>query len=313
MADDLLTISDLVADALDLADNEVSDLLNKAPFVARLPADESSNGTTHKYTKETGAPVVGFRTPNSGRDHDHSIDTEVSADLEILDYSWKVDKAVADAWRKGGPEAKIAREGRRHVRASLFAFEQQLINGTVGGASGGFVGMADVLDDKDDPMVVDATGAVAGTGSSVWAVVLGENDCMGVYKGDGPMMELGETIVQQALDGDGKSYPVYYTPGCTWLGMQVGSAFSFGRICNLTAENGKGLTDILLSQLLEQFPAGEGPDLLLMSRRSRGQLQRSRTTYSPTGQPAPLPQEYEGVPIVVTDAISNTETILTAA
>ena len=57
-------------------------------------------------------------------------------------------------------------------------------------------------------------------------------------------------------------------------------------------------------------PVGYGPTHILMSRRSRGQLQRSRTTYSPTGSPSPLPTEYEGIPIIVTDAIRDTEELL---
>lgn len=312
MADDLLTIGDLVADALDLKDNESSDLLNKAPFVAMLPAEESSNGTQHSYTKEVAAPVVGFRDPNTGRDLDHSADERVDAALEILDFSWEVDKAVADAWRRGR-ENKIAREGRRHVRSALFAYENQVINGKVSASSDGFTGMADVLNDSDDAMVVNAGGTTANTASSVWAVRLGEDDLMGVYKGDGPMMELGETTTQKVVDGTGKSYPAYYTPGCTWLGMQVGTKYSFGRICNITADAGKGLTDDLLSQLLEQFPSDAMPTHFLMGRRSRAQLQRSRTTFNPTGAPAPFPTSAFEVPILTTEAITNVEALLTAA
>jgi len=44
-----------------------------------------------------------------------------------------------------------------------------------------------------------------------------------------------------------------------------------------------------------------------MNRSQRGALQRSRTTYSPTGLPAPVPSEYEGLPIIVTDALGQNE------
>jgi hypothetical protein len=54
-----------------------------------------------------------------------------------------------------------------------------------------------------------------------------------------------------------------------------------------------------------------------MSRRSRQQLQISRTVTlqgSGTSRPnqatvAPIPTEYDGVPIIATDSILNTETL----
>lgn len=109
MADDLHGIADLIGDAFDLADIEVSDLLKASPLIAALTMEPSSNGTTHKYVKETGAPVVGFRAENAGRDMDSSDDTLVTVNLKILDFSWMSDVAVANAWRKGF-EDYVARE-----------------------------------------------------------------------------------------------------------------------------------------------------------------------------------------------------------
>src|SRR4051812_4420156 len=101
MADDLHAIADLIGDAFDISDIEVSDLLKASPFIAALPMTPSSNGTTHKYVKETGVPVVGFRAPNAGLDLDSSDDTSVSISLKALDFSWMVDVLVAEAWRRG--------------------------------------------------------------------------------------------------------------------------------------------------------------------------------------------------------------------
>ena len=70
------------------------------------------------------------------------------------------------------------------------------------------------------------------------------------------------------------------------------------------------MTDALLAQLIEKFPAGRGPNYLVMNRRSLRQLQASRTATNPTGAPAPFPSEAFGIPIVVTDAISSTEALL---
>ena len=310
MADDLLTVADFLADKLDVADVEVSDLLNDAPFFAGLPVVESSNGTTHKYPKETGAPVVGFRAENAGRDLDHSEDGLVTVNLKILDFSWGVDKAVADAWMRGGPEALIAREGRRHIRAAMYKGEEQYIQGTDAEASG-FSGFADAtgLDALADEMVLDAGGTGSNIFTSVYAVREGEDDVVGVVNGEGDGMMLGETIVQSFTDGSGKSYPAYYTPGCTWLGLQIGGARSVGRIANLN-DTDAPLTDDLIYQLLELFPSSRQPTKLLMNRQSLRQLRASRTATNVTGAPAPRPTEVDGIPIQSVESISKIEAAL---
>jgi hypothetical protein len=84
----------------------------------------------------------------------------------------------------------------------------------------------------------------------------------------------------------------------------------------VSAESGKGLTDALLARLVATFPVGHTPDALFMSRRSRAQLQASRTVTLYGGekkrpdQPAtaPLPTEFEGIPIYATDSILDTDT-----
>lgn len=312
MAHDLLTVADLVADALDLSEAEVSNLLNAAPLVGRMPVEESSNGTTHKYSIETGAPVVGFRAENVGRDHDHSVDTVVSIALKILDFSWHIDKAVADESRKRSLDEKMAREGNRHLRAAMFKAEAQFLYGTgAGGDAGGYAGLADNagLNGLNDAMVVNAGGTTANTGSSCWLLTLGPNDAQAVYNGDQPF-SLGERHEQMMADADGKLFPAYCQSATTWLGMQVGSAFSVARIANLTADTGKGLTDDLIYDAISRFPSGRQPNLIVCSRRSLKQLRESRTATNATGAPAPRPADVDGIQILNTDAILNTEALV---
>jgi hypothetical protein len=79
------------------------------------------------------------------------------------------------------------------------------------------------------------------------------------------------------------------------------------------------LTDSLIADALAKFEVGVVPDLILMSRRSRTQLQKSRsvTIFSGSGGKvsgsveniAPLPTEAFGIPIAVTDSISDVESL----
>ncbi|TWT51835.1 hypothetical protein KOR42_33080 [Thalassoglobus neptunius] len=316
MANVYMTLADIAKiNDKNLADIEVTDLLDDAPVLKVLGADESSNGESHKYTKETGAPVVGFRAANDGRENKASADTLVTIALKILDASFTVDKAVADIHNKG-PEYILAREGRRHLKAAMAGAEAQFFYG-VGADSAGFAALADNagLNGLSDAMVVNATGTTADTGSSVWAIRTNDSgsDLMAIGGGRGNSgfnIEWGETEVIRAAGSTG-FYPAYFTPISAWMGLQIGSAYSVGRIANLTADAGKGLTDDLIAELLSKFPATRKPNLLAMSRRSLLQLQQSRTATNATGAPAPFPTESHNVPIVVTDSIGNTEALLT--
>lgn len=313
MANEYLGLTDIVKlNDQNLADIDVSDLLDDAPFLKALAADVASNGTEHKYLKETGAPVVGFRAANDGRENKKSTDTLVTITLKILDASFTVDKALADSYKDGGLQL-LAREALRHMKAAFFHAEKQLIYG-VANDSLGFVGLAaaTTLDALADTMVVGAGGTTASTGSSVYLVRTNADgvDCT-VIAGNDAKIEKGETVVQRVSGETVGHYPAYFTPITGWLGLQIGSAYSVGRIANLTADSGKGLTDALISEALSRFPASRHPNLLVMNRRSLMQLQKSRTATNPTGAPAPFPQESFGVPIVVTDALTSTEALIT--
>ena len=311
MAATYMTLADLVKiNDQNLADLNVSDILNDAPFLAALPADVASNGTLHKYLKETGAPVIGFRAVNDGRELKASADTLVTVTLQILDATFRADVALAMAYSKGR-DAYIAREAARHMKAAFFGAEKQLIYGTIADAAG-YTGMAQVITHKDDAMAVDAAGTTAGNGSSVWMVRATPDDVQAIAGNNGNI-EMLDTVVVEAAGSATGTYPALYTPITGYLGLQCGSAYSIGRICNLTADSGKGLTDSLLGALYAKFPATRPPTLILMSRRSREQLRASRTAYSPSGQEVPSPKEWEGIPILTTDAIVNTETLLAAA
>tara|TARA_R110000824_G_scaffold363153_1_gene551170 strand:- start:128 stop:1063 length:936 start_codon:yes stop_codon:yes gene_type:complete len=309
VANDLLAVGDFIADALDVDKTTTNEVLNGAPLVSRIPISDTSDGSeTHQYNKYTGAPVVGFRAANAGRDYDHSVDTVVTATCTILDFSYRVDYAVANAWRQG-PEDLIAREGVRHLAAALFKAEQQIIYGvTSPGDSAGFAGfLANTdYDALADDMVINAVGTTADVQSSLWAFKTGFNDVRLVTpftRG----ITLGDTIVTEAND---TNHPVYYTPASMYIGLQQGGKYSAGRIANINnATDSKPLTDDLISSLLSEFPAGMGPDFMVCNRTSLKDLQQSRTATTTTGAPAEFPNSAFNVPLFTTDAIVQTEAV----
>lgn len=322
MADTLSTLAELVRfNSMEVNPAEMTDIFNGAPVLSALHAMQSSNGTTHKYNKETTAPVIGFRAVNAGADYTAAVHTQVSTDLKYIDAKVIEDVAACNAYRMGA-EAWLNNRTRRNLRQALFILEKQVFNGTVGGDSSGFTGLADgsVFDDKDDARVIDATGTTANTGSSVWFIRSTPDDAGLAVVGAGADLDVeninfdvGETYETIVLGSNSKSMAAYARTVGGHMGLQLGSNKAVARICNLTEDSGKGLTDSLLADALELFEANEWPTLIAMSRRSATQLRKSRTTYNPTGLPAPWPREYEGIPIITTDAITDTEALLTAA
>jgi hypothetical protein len=82
------------------------------------------------------------------------------------------------------------------------------------------------------------------------------------------------------------------------------------RIKNLeeAGSNKKTLNDALLYAAYEKFTEfGMEPTHIVMNGRSREQLRGSRTATNPAGNPAPLPTEWEGIPIIRTASIVNSE------
>jgi hypothetical protein len=169
-------------------------------------------------------------------------------------------------------------------------------------------------------IVVDATGT--GTAAtSIYAVKFGIQDIHLVF-GANQTLELSEFRDQQLTNSTtGGKFAGRVAELTAYIGMQRININSVGRILNVTVDSGKTASDSLISQLLEKFPVGFTPDAFFMSRRSHGQLARSRpvTIFS---QPGVAPgsnsrtppiiatsvPDFNGIPIVVTDSILNTDT-----
>ena len=117
--------------------------------------------------------------------------------------------------------------------------------------------------------------------------------------------------IQDMTDAQGRHFPAYYTPACTWAGIQVGGLYSITRLANIDSTSAGSLTDSKIYDAIEAFPVGK-PDYIVMNRRARTQLRNSRTaiTQNATGIPAPIPTSVEGIPILKTEGLLNDEAIV---
>ena len=296
----------------------IEEVLTSAPEVANFPF-RTITGTSYPTVTRTAFPGVGFRLANAGTTATKSSFVRKLVQAFILSGRVEADKAVAMAY-EDGMEAYEMIEAMGVVRQTLIELGSQIWYGISTDANG-FPGIKAALPytaGLADGSVINATGTTASTASSVYAVKFGLQDCT-LVGGNGRVPELGEFRDETIYDADSLPLPGRVADLVGWVGLQIGSINSVRRIANLTADSGKGLTGSLLAKLMNSFPIGYRPDAIFMSRRSRLQYQESMTVVlngggagNPNGGQsivAPIPTSYDGVPIIATDSILNTDAI----
>lgn len=283
--------SDAVVGLIDEAHRQV-------PEIGRIAA-RTIKGINYKTLVRTANPTVSFRSANNGTDYVKGTYEERLVEAFILDVNWAVDKAVADV-HEDGPEAFIAMEASGIVNAAMQRAAAQM---WYGGDAAGFPQIS-----ATSGMTVDAGGTTADTGSSVWAVQFGVQGVQFVVGRNGKF-DMGDVMIETVSGANSQPMKAYTQNMLVHIGLQIGNLNGVARLKDLTEDAGKSLDDDMLADLIAKFPVGYRPDALFMSRRSRKQLQKSRTATTATGTPAPTPSDYEGIPIVVTDSIVDTEAL----
>lgn len=270
-----------------------------------LGAARTIKGTNYKTLVRVALPAAGFRGANEGIETKRSRLVNRLIECFILDASWNMDTAVADAFEDGWAAA-CAIEAGGHMESAITSVCSQFYYGISSGVEGAAKGFAGLQDQHDSTNMVVNAGGSGTLGSSVWAVKWGQKYAQFVFGQEGRFTE-GD-IEKELITIDSKDLWAYAQQIQGYVGLQVGHSKSVAKIKNLTTATGKMLTDDMIADLLQKFPVGMRPDDLLMTPRSLGQLRNSRTATNATGAPAPFPTEAHGIPISVTESISNTET-----
>lgn len=289
------------------ADIFPSSVLDEAPVVRQAYAQAASSGATyHKFNRRYTAATATFRKINSGASNTAEVIEEVTLNCEYLDGSFVRDVAAARAFRKG-VQAYLQRETGAALKTSMYTIERAIFNFNIATQFVGLPYINDYADTDNTTHVVSAGGA---GGKSVWLIRWGQDAVSLIAGNDGRVdmvVPADDQIVQVTDAGGTNKYMAYAVDMGLWIGLQVGSPYDVVRLCNLDGTSDDLLTDDLLSEALSLFPAGHEPNMIVMNRTARKELQQSRTATNPTGAPAPFPTEAFGVPIVVTDALGSAE------
>lgn len=289
---------------------EVTGMVQVGTEVRTIPnvgASRTIEGLNYKTLVRVGLPTVGFRAANQGVAPTKSQHENRQFETFICNPRWQADKAAADRYEDGAA-SYLAMEASSHMEAAMQLLSKQFYYGAA--SPGDLLGHPGLVNAVTSSMIVSATGTTPNAATSVWAVKWGLKDVIWLWGNNG-QLELSDVDERDAEDAEGKKFTAYHQELTAYPGLQVGSTRSIGRICNITNEAGKTLTDDLISDLLSTFEEGVVPDVLFMNRRALSQLQKSRTATNSTGAPAPFPTESFGIPIALTGGILNTEAIVT--
>jgi len=319
-----LSLLDLAkANCSDVVTPLVENAVGVMPEMTTIAANQLGVGELSYQTLiRTGYPSASFHDVGAG-----VAASKSSVALKLLEcfpFAGRVEAAkhIADNWKRGGAAGYFSFEAAGIMKASLFTMAKQIWYGRGGADGKGFPGLkaATVAGSSTlagDAITIDATGSTADTASSVYLIKAGTQDVQFIG-GNNTTFELGE-FTEQLVAGpvSNTEFMAYVAAITSWIGLKIGHENAARRIYNLTADSGKGLTDVLLARAMATFPIGHRPTHIFMSRRSQSQLQISRTVVlngNGTQRPnqenlAPLPTSYDGIPIIATDSILNTDAI----
>jgi hypothetical protein len=281
----------------------IEESVKSAPELRVVPAS-TILGTTMELTVRTGLPSMAFRDANQGVPRSKSRYETKTFQTHILDHQIAVDEQIVNGAKDRG------RLLENHVVGVMESAMQyvgsQFYYGT-GHDAKGFPGLlAQYAADPDH--TVDAGGATNKT--SVWFLKLGP-ECLEFLFGNGRTIGLNDTWdLETVYDDDGNPYKAYTNWMSGRVGLRLANRNCAVRIKNVeeSGENKKTLNDDLLYAAYEKFTEfGMEPTHIFMNGRSREQVRSGRTATNPAGNPAPLPTEWEGIPIIRSASILNSE------
>lgn len=310
------------ANSNDAVGGIIEDLTNVSPELSIFPASDELLSTpgdlSYETLHRTARPTVAFA--NAGEGFDASKSEMRLVKHECFRFGGRIEAAkhIADNWRRGGAAGYQAFEAKGVMEEAMKTIGKQIWYGVSTDAKG-FPGLK-AFTPFGGSYTYNAAGTTATTASSVYLVKFGEEFIQlmpGLARNGAGLVDLPDFIIQDILDANSKKMYGYTSELSSYLGLQTAAPHSVVRICNVTADSTKTCTDAKLNAGMRLFPANFKPDAIFMSRRSQQQLQDSRTVTlygQGTTRPnqeliAPLPTSFEGVPIIATDNILNTDAI----
>lgn len=309
-----VTLVDLAGRSADVLEKEIVEaIVPENKFLAAVPVKVIS-GTTYSYPVRTGVPKIRPRSYNAGVQSVKTSRSTHTAECYPYDGAIIVDKLLVDGDADGA--SYITDEANVIASAAFFGLSQDIIYGV----KKGNLEIPGLINQLGDYMTIsiDSTKNTESTradgGTSVYALKLKPQD-MHLLMGKNKVISFGPTRIQDiaAVTDDGQDgHMEAYVKHCTFhAGFVLKNQLAAGRLTNI--DDNHPLTDSALLNLLDMFDTFNRPTALVMNRKAAGQLRRSRTNsiqfHKDDGSTIAGPvMEFDGIPIIVTDAILDNET-----
>jgi hypothetical protein len=285
---------------------------------------EGNLPTGHRVAARTGLPSVGWRAYNEGVAASKSRRDTFDETCGMLEGHTLVDCELAGLY--SDPAAFRYSEEQGMLQAMNAEMEYGMIYHSTKTAPEKFHGLAPRLNATTDPyggQIVDSQ--IAATDSdqtSVWLVVWGPNTVFGIFpKGSVAGLTPHDMGEQMVADSSGNRFRAYETVWNWKIGLVVADARYFARLANIDtsaiAKSGKLLIEDMISLYYAVKDVRAGRAAFYCNRLVHEYLHNqavdtvknsSLSIDNIGGQPI---VRFLGIPVRMTDAILNTEAIIT--
>ena len=306
----------------------IDNLTKSAGILRTATVGYANNGLFHKYNFATALPTASIRSINGS-----VTPTTTTFDLKQLDLKELITLETVDATlAKGdpsGPDGYMNKVAPGHMESLAQAAEKSIVYGLNGtyGAVDGFKGFHDLAKEAETARslsVIDAGGTTNTT--SIFAVHWKPEVCQlvipsGIAAGGdlvvSTVMNNGQVTLMVTNTSTGAQMPVYQVMYQMMLALQAGSNYSVHRIIGVDSGS-NAPTAAEIDTLVDLVKGDSTNTILYTSRLGKRAMQTLKATkfFTQAVQDQNMNTMldfWNGIPVIVSDNILETETKATVA
>ena len=306
----------------------IDNLTKSAGILRTASVGYANNGLFHKYNFATALPTASIRSINGS-----VTPTTTTFDLKQLDLKELITLETVDATlAKGdpsGPDGYMNKVAPGHMESLAQAAEKSIVYGLNGtyGAVDGFKGFHDLAKEAETARslsVIDAGGTSNTT--SIFAVHWKPEVCQlvipsGIAAGGdlvvSTVMNNGQVTLMVTNTTTGAQMPVYQVMYQMMLALQAGSNYSVNRIIGVDSGS-NAPTAAEIDTLVDLVKGDSANTILYTSRLGKRAMQTLKATkfFTQAVQDQNMNTMldfWNGIPVIVSDNILETETKATVA
>lgn len=294
--------------------NFVGDLIRESGILRTAAVGFSNNGLFHKYNKITGLPAAAIRSINAGVEPQSTKFALMQLDLKELMTVELVDATLAQG-DPAGVEGYFTKVSPAHIESLAQAAEAALVYGINPsyGTPDAFKGLHDYASDFGNEVTLGGTTSTTSIFAVTWKPEITQIVIpQGIASGESLVKMTPQNNGQASLVdvGSGKQMPAYRVMYQMLMALQSGSKYGVAHMVGMDASNKPTVGQV--DQLVDLVKGSSADTVLYMNRDAKRLLQELKATkfFSQASSDQNMNTVLEfwnSIPIVITDAILNTE------